>query len=166
MFSLKRVTFSPKKSTLWKIFLYFLKRKLSYISGNEILHFPAKARKIKKIHHNNIYQEKAFLIYTSGNSKPEKKIIFSKESFSDISENGNPEKIPQISEKGTFRAQKWKKPTLRNISYTLGEPKPNLFLVEPVFHRCFFRCFHFTADCFYYCFCVVVPRVLRIWDSS
>ena len=38
--------------------------------------------------------------YTSGKEAPEKLLIFSKESFSYISGNGNPEKSPYVSGNG------------------------------------------------------------------
>ena len=49
--------------------------------------FSAQARKVKKVLHEKIP-------YASGNGSPEKtSYIFSKESFSDISGNGNPKKF-------------------------------------------------------------------------
>ena len=77
-------------SNIKKTPVFFQKKDFLIFIGNGAVHFSAQAQKNKKIHPEKIS-------YTSGNKNLEKPYIFSKESFSYILENRNPEKILDIA---------------------------------------------------------------------
>ena len=120
-----------------KKFLYFLKRKLFLYFWNWKPALFSPSPKTKKIHPEKIS-------YASGNGNTKKLLIlFSKESCSYVSRKGKPEKILYISGNGTLIAREIK--------------KKNPFL------KCFLylRKWNFSPRWF----CIVVPRMLRIWES-
>ena len=88
----KVLIFSQKKASL----IFSQKESFSYISDNRTLHFSVQAREIEKNPSG-----KNFLYFRRRKSR-KISCVFSKESFSYIPGNGNPDKISYISGNGTF----------------------------------------------------------------